>query len=108
MTLPPERRRDALTEMDANSRRPIGPERQPVVDERPSRAGGRPPPVVAGDMSVIDVAERGLHPEEPVGCSECPLVGDGDAVLARTNTEGEPERRKPSIHGVGKELGHDI
>src|SRR5947209_14282491 len=104
MTLPPERRRDALTEMDANSRRPIGPERQPVVDERPSRAGGRPPPVVAGDVGPIDVPERSLDPEESVSRPECAVVGDGDAVRTRTDTEWEPEGREPLIRVVSKEL----
>src|SRR5690348_10999132 len=59
-------------------------------------------------MSSIDVGERGLHPEEPERSSECPLVGDRDAVRARTDTEWEPEGRKPPIYGVAKELSHDI
>jgi hypothetical protein len=33
MTLSPERRRNRLTEMHTDSRAPIGPERQPVIDE---------------------------------------------------------------------------
>src|SRR5207245_10836491 len=99
MTLPPKRRRDGLTEMDANSRRPIGPERQAVVDERPSRAGGRPPPVVASHVGPVDVGHRGLHLEEPEGRPERLLVGDGAASLPRMNTDGKPERRNPSTHG---------
>jgi hypothetical protein len=59
-------------------------------------------------MRLIDVGERCLQFQEPVGRQECPGVGDGDAVLARAKAEWEPEWGQPLIHGEGEELSDDI
>lgn len=94
--------------MHTHSRAAVGPEREAVIDPGPSRTSGGPPPVVAGDVSFIDVAQRSLHTEEPEGRSERPVVGDGDAVLARVEPERDPEGRKPLVDGIAEELSDDI
>ena len=94
------------TEMDANPCGPVSPERQAVVSQRHPRARGRPPAVVAGDVRLVDVAERGLKLEEPEGGQEGRLVGDGDAVPARPQAEREPERREPAVDREGEEVSH--
>jgi hypothetical protein len=59
-------------------------------------------------MGLIDIAERSLEFQEPVGCKECPVVGDGDAVLAQPKAEWEPEWSESLIHSIGEEVSHDI
>src|SRR5450755_3209416 len=62
VTLAPQRRGYRLTEVDADTRGPVGPERQALIGERHPRARRRPPVVVAGDVSLADVGERCLKP----------------------------------------------
>jgi hypothetical protein len=59
-------------------------------------------------VRLVDVAQRSLQPEKPEPRQEDPVVGDGDAVAARAEAEGEPEGREPFIHGEGEELSHDL
>jgi hypothetical protein len=59
-------------------------------------------------MGLIDIGERSLQFQKPVGRKECPVVGDGDAVLARPKAEWEPEWGESLIHSEGEEVSHDI
>ena len=99
-------RRYRRPEVDTHAGVPVGPEGQAAVDERASRARGRPPPVVAGDVGLVDVGERRLHPQEPERRPEGAVVGERDPVLPRPEPERQPERGEPHVHGVGEEFGH--
>jgi hypothetical protein len=59
-------------------------------------------------MGLIDIGERSLQFQKPVGRKECPVVGNGDAILAWAKAEWEPEWGEPLIHSEGEEVSHDI
>ena len=66
----------------------VRPEGEPVVDEAEPQPNRGVPTVRARDEGMVDVVERGLHFDSPVGRDEFAIVRDFDAVIvAHTQRE---------------------
>jgi len=81
VVLEPDDLWDLVHERDTQPLVMVRPEGEPVVDEAEPQPDRGVPTVRARNERVVDVVQRRLHFDSPVGCNEFTIVRDFDAVV---------------------------